>query len=196
MEKKLVFLLEFYGVKNLVFNLKKCHFSGQYFNDYEFDQKSGLLLAFFCDFVIDDYRFVIRHLPTLKVFVYGLFFWTIVKLYISFRVTQHIGLISATYFQNSTMYPPNSMVLLFNSQRSWWPQKSMICESISNDKEWQKDLARVRHAHLPNFVCSWTPYIAVCQVTSEMTKFMISDTNSRSKPVPVSFLSQNPRNFI
>lgn len=102
------------------------------------------------------------------------------------KAPQHIGLISATYFKNSTIYPPNSMVLLFNSQRSWWPVKSLVCKSYSKETI-RQDLARVRHAHLPNFICSWTPYIAICQVTEDIKSLQISDTSSRSNSIKVDY---------
>ncbi|KAF7633583.1 Glycosyltransferase family 92 protein [Meloidogyne graminicola] len=53
---------------------------------------------------------------TIRTFIFGLLF----ILCITFNMpwsTQHIAIISTNYFLNSTSYPPNTMVILFNAQR-------------------------------------------------------------------------------
>uniref|UniRef100_A0A7E4VSZ3 Glycosyltransferase family 92 protein n=1 Tax=Panagrellus redivivus TaxID=6233 RepID=A0A7E4VSZ3_PANRE len=117
--------------------------------------------------------------------------------YTSRSEPQHISIISATYFKNSSIYPQNTMVVLFNSQRAWIPQKSLVCKSFiqasdqdkrkASDPVKLKELAHVQYMTLPTFVCSWNAYVITCPVVENPTGFALTDTGIRSRQVSIPF---------
>nr|CAD2187071.1 unnamed protein product [Meloidogyne enterolobii] len=68
--------------------------------------------------------------------------------------TQHIAIISTNYFFNSSSYPSNTMVVLFNAQRRFWPPWPLLCHS-HNATHSLTSLPRVRHAFTPILICGW-----------------------------------------
>uniref|UniRef100_A0A183BWZ1 Glycosyltransferase family 92 protein n=1 Tax=Globodera pallida TaxID=36090 RepID=A0A183BWZ1_GLOPA len=75
--------------------------------------------------------------------------------------TQHMAIISSNYYPHSASNPPNTMVVLFNAQRRFWPPWPLLCRSF-NGSHSLTALARVRYAFTPILICGWSVYLASC----------------------------------
>lgn len=76
------------------------------------------------------------------------------------------------------------MVLLFNSQKWFWPPRPFVCTS-RNATHVAAELAKVRYAFDPIYICRWVAYVAVCPVVMNPIEFGLSNTRFRSATVKV-----------
>ncbi|KAL7078785.1 hypothetical protein ACQ4LE_002187 [Meloidogyne hapla] len=100
--------------------------------------------------------------------------------------TQHIAIISTNYFINSSSYPSNTMVVLFNAQRRFWPPWPLLCHSY-NDSHSFTSLPRVRHAFTPILICGWSVFLAVCPTVQSPIQFTLRDMKVLSTSVTVPY---------
>uniref|UniRef100_A0A914LJ68 Glycosyltransferase family 92 protein n=2 Tax=Meloidogyne incognita group TaxID=654580 RepID=A0A914LJ68_MELIC len=100
--------------------------------------------------------------------------------------TQHIAIISTNYFFNSSSYPSNTMVVLFNAQRRFWPPWPLLCHS-HNTTHSLTSLPRVRHAFTPILICGWSVFLAVCPTVQSPSQFALRDMHVHSNSVAVPY---------
>uniref|UniRef100_A0A915NKY2 Glycosyltransferase family 92 protein n=1 Tax=Meloidogyne floridensis TaxID=298350 RepID=A0A915NKY2_9BILA len=100
--------------------------------------------------------------------------------------TQHIAIISTNYFFNSSSYPSNTMVVLFNAQRRFWPPWPLLCHS-HNATHSLTSLPRVRHAFTPILICGWSVFLAVCPTVQSPSQFALRDMQVLSTSVAVPY---------
>ncbi|KAI6200510.1 protein of unknown function DUF23 domain-containing protein [Aphelenchoides besseyi] len=99
--------------------------------------------------------------------------------------TQEIAIISSTYFTHEKSgYPPNTMAVLFNSQKSLWPPRPFICIT-NNATDVKASLARIRYAFEPIYICRWAVYILTCPIVANPTSFAITDTRFSSGTITI-----------
>ena len=82
-------------------------------------------------------------------------------------------------------YPANTIVLLFSSQKGFWLPRPLIC-ATNNATNIMADVARVRYAFTPIYICRWSVYLLVCPSVIEPSSFSLSDTRFSSGTVNVS----------
>ncbi|KAI6239639.1 protein of unknown function DUF23 domain-containing protein [Aphelenchoides fujianensis] len=80
--------------------------------------------------------------------------------------------------------PPNTMAVLFNSQKSLWPPRPFICIS-NNATDVKASLARIRYAFEPIFICKWAVYILTCPIVANPSSFALTDTRFSSATVTI-----------
>uniref|UniRef100_A0A914I5S8 Glycosyltransferase family 92 protein n=1 Tax=Globodera rostochiensis TaxID=31243 RepID=A0A914I5S8_GLORO len=100
--------------------------------------------------------------------------------------TQHMAIISSNYYPHSASNPPNTMVVLFNAQRRFWPPWPLLCRSF-NGSHSLTALARVRYAFTPILICGWSVYLASCPTVQRPIEFQLRDVQMISQSVTVPF---------
>ncbi|KAL3087135.1 hypothetical protein niasHS_005374 [Heterodera schachtii] len=111
--------------------------------------------------------------------------------------TQHMAIISSNYYHMSPSHPPNTVVVLFNAQRRFWPPWPLLCHSF-NGSHSLKALARVRYAFTPILICGWSVYLASCPTVDRPTKFQLRDVQvlSHSVTVPIRSVSDQQLSVV
>ncbi|CAD5219016.1 unnamed protein product [Bursaphelenchus okinawaensis] len=100
---------------------------------------------------------------------------------------QEIAVISATYFSDSKSgYPENTMAILFNSQKRLWPPRPFLCVSNNGTKVFA-ELAKIRYAFEPIYICRWATYLMTCPVVGLPNGFALSDTRFSSATIQVPY---------
>uniref|UniRef100_A0A914PUX1 Glycosyltransferase family 92 protein n=1 Tax=Panagrolaimus davidi TaxID=227884 RepID=A0A914PUX1_9BILA len=105
----------------------------------------------------------------------------------------------SAYFLRPIKYSPNTVVILFNSQKYRNFDNRLVCETWTSEslnenetvpfkalqRKGVKDLAYIRQAFLPIPICQWTTFIAVCKAAENSNQLSLSNTKTSSSPITV-----------
>lgn len=85
-------------------------------------------------------------------------------------------IISATYFNQSKLYPDNSIIVLFNAQKSISQIKDLICVT-ENDSYRNLSPTNPKFAYNPTRECKFGTFIAVCNSVANPTTLGLTKNN-------------------
>uniref|UniRef100_A0AC35F467 Glycosyltransferase family 92 protein n=1 Tax=Panagrolaimus sp. PS1159 TaxID=55785 RepID=A0AC35F467_9BILA len=108
-------------------------------------------------------------------------------------------LLSAYFLRPIIKYSPNTVVILFNSQKYRNFDNRLVCETWASEslnenetvsskelpRKGVKDLAYIRQAFLPIPICQWATFIAVCKAAENSNQLSLSNTKISSSPITI-----------